>query len=286
MIDVTEKPGFWSFGYLPTGKPKKDRRGRRFGHRNIMKRLQSRDIFNALDLKDHEVVLDFGCGTGFLTVEMAKLCKKAYGIDVNPALERQQIPPRLRERLEYYVGDGRQTPFDAQTFDCVLASEVLPMVPEPEKFLAEIRRVIKPDGRLVVVNGVGHPAIERAYENDGFLLRVGRWLGGRKVPASYADYCKALQHSFGTAMESFPTTDSLCEMLASAGFETQWVRYTPSNMVHAFLSWRQFFSFVLFGRSVNHDRFVPQFVVLSFLDRFFHRRKSGGAIIGAKLAAS
>ena len=86
-------------------------------------------------------------------------------------------------------------------------------------------------------------------------------------------------------MDKFPSAEDLCALLKGNGFEVEWIRYSPSYFVNAYLSWRQFFSFVLQGRGVNHDYFLPQYVLLSSLDWAFHRRVSGSVIIGARLVA-
>ena len=49
----------------------------------------------ALDIKPTDRVLDFGCGSGYMTVEMAKLAAKATGIDVNPYVASIKVPRSL-----------------------------------------------------------------------------------------------------------------------------------------------------------------------------------------------
>ena len=79
MFEVNKKINYRNFGYLPEGSFFKDLFGKAFGYRNLFKRLQARDIIERLAIQPDETVLDFGCGNGHFTVEMAKQAKKAYG---------------------------------------------------------------------------------------------------------------------------------------------------------------------------------------------------------------
>ena len=105
------RPSFLSFGYLPIGIAKYDLPGRLFGNPNLIKRLQAPDLMAALDIRPSDSVLDFGCGSGYMTVEMAKLAAKATGIDVIPYVNSIRVPPSLTGRLEYIQTSGTRLPF-------------------------------------------------------------------------------------------------------------------------------------------------------------------------------
>jgi SAM-dependent methyltransferase len=87
-------------------------------------------------------VLDLGCGVGHSYRELAP--RETVGVDIDPgALEGQARETR--------VADMRALPFDAGSFDSVLAVQSLEHVPDPERVLAEARRVLTPAGTAVFV---------------------------------------------------------------------------------------------------------------------------------------
>jgi len=93
-------------------------------------------------------VLDAGCGTGDISVRIAE----EVGADV-VALD---LSPRMvqiaRERgLEAVVGDVQELPFADGEFDCVLAAWVIYHVPDRDRAISELARVLSAGGRLVAV---------------------------------------------------------------------------------------------------------------------------------------
>jgi len=86
-------------------------------------------------------VLDVGCGRQ--PYRRFLRATRYVGLDVDTPVTRA-----LRKADLFY--DGRRIPFAAASFDAVLCSQVLEHVFAPEEFLAEIRRVLRPGGRLVL----------------------------------------------------------------------------------------------------------------------------------------
>ena len=113
----------------------------------------------ALALGAGERGLEVGCGIGLLACEMAReVGANAHvtGLDNSPdmvaaARERAQRE-HLADRLDFLVGDAAQLDFPSGTFDFVVAVQVYLYVTEIERALAEAARVIKPGGRLVIVD--------------------------------------------------------------------------------------------------------------------------------------
>jgi ubiquinone/menaquinone biosynthesis C-methylase UbiE len=96
-------------------------------------------------------VLEVGCGTGWMFPLYAK------GIDLTGLDPNAASLHRARERgpdAHLVVGTVEQLPFQDHHFDTVVSSLVFCSVPDPARGLAEIRRVLKPDGRLVMLEHV------------------------------------------------------------------------------------------------------------------------------------
>lgn len=102
-------------------------------------------------------ILDAGCGTGPLVADLTDRGAMVAGFDASPAmiwLARK----RLGDEADLRVADlSRPLPYDDEAFDDALAVLVLHYLEDWARPLAELRRVLKPGGRLVVV--VNHPVI-------------------------------------------------------------------------------------------------------------------------------
>jgi ubiquinone/menaquinone biosynthesis C-methylase UbiE len=99
--------------------------------------------------------LDAGCGTGFLSLELAARGHRVSGIDFAPAMlaaaRRKAAEQHLSVRFE--EGDAEQLPFAPGSFDLVISRHVLWTLPHPEAAIDEWIRVLRPGGRLAIVDG-------------------------------------------------------------------------------------------------------------------------------------
>ncbi|MGR9108780.1 MAG: class I SAM-dependent methyltransferase [Gammaproteobacteria bacterium] len=100
-------------------------------------------------------VLDCGCGPGSMTLDIAELVNpgSVFGIDsssiqIEQALSLQRH--RAIDNARFFVGTAYQLPFADEHFDVVFAHAVLYHLREPERALAEFRRVLKPAGLIAL----------------------------------------------------------------------------------------------------------------------------------------
>ncbi len=270
-----------NFGYLKRGSFWVDLKGRFLGEPNLFKRLQADALFEALDIKVGVRALDVGCGSGYLTVELARAGAEALGIDINPFVNTIPVPSELTGKLRFEQASGAELPLKDGIFDVVLASEVLPMLPEPEPFVREIRRVIKPGGRLVVANGVGPTPIFRAYEAKDPRLDLLRGEFPERFPETYDEYAKAFQRAAGTSRDDFLSLDSIVSLLSSHGFEVNRVIHAPSRRAADWLAWHQFEHFLSTGKIVPELPFLRTFTRLSCLAKGDTEGYEGGPIVVA-----
>src|SRR5438034_2977972 len=99
--------------------------------------------------------LDAGCGTGFLAFELAARGHHVTGVDFAPAMiaeaRRKAAERGVSIRLE--EADAEQLPFPPGSFDLAISRHLRWTLPHPEAAIDEWIRVLRPGGRLVVVDG-------------------------------------------------------------------------------------------------------------------------------------
>ncbi len=101
-------------------------------------------------------VADLGCGSGLILNEVLQMKPfwSGHGLDISPAsvdyAKRLAAHKRVAARVEFVAGDIAQLPFEDESLDLVIASEVMEHVPEPGLVLMGISRVLRPGGQLVI----------------------------------------------------------------------------------------------------------------------------------------
>ena len=98
-------------------------------------------------------VLELACGTGMFTLRLADKVKSWEATDfAGNMLREAQAAYKKRGReiagLSFALQDATNLPYEDESFDAVMIANALHIMPEPEKALSEIRRVLKKDGLL------------------------------------------------------------------------------------------------------------------------------------------
>lgn len=95
-------------------------------------------------------LLDMGCGEGYLLSLIPKI-ERIAGLDISRvALEKATTLLKNRPYIELKYGDAQNTPFNNDSFDKIICSELLEHVPYPRLVIKEINRLLKRDGLLVI----------------------------------------------------------------------------------------------------------------------------------------
>ncbi len=101
--------------------------------------------------------LDIGTGPGQIVLKLARRLTrwKFVGVDRSPNMIAQGVASLapaadLTGRVQFYVADGNQIPFRDGSFDLVVCNSVLHHLAEPQKLLAEIARLAKPRGAILL----------------------------------------------------------------------------------------------------------------------------------------
>ena len=131
-------------------------------------------------------VLEVGVGTG-LSLPFYPADIRVTGIDISEAMlaQARERTERLgRTATELHLMDATALTFGDAVFDHVLAPYVISVVPEPDRVMSEIRRVLRPGGSLTVVNHFhGVNIFRRVFES--LFTPLSQWLGFRmNVPLS------------------------------------------------------------------------------------------------------
>jgi demethylmenaquinone methyltransferase / 2-methoxy-6-polyprenyl-1,4-benzoquinol methylase len=172
--------------------------------RRVVRKLQPQ-------LRSDAKVLDVGCGTGDLSVELfEKTGAQVTGIDFcRPMLELAQVKaPHLR----FVEGDALRLPFSDAAFDCVTVAFALRNLASVEQGLAELKRVLKPGG-VVAVLEFSQPTVPGIRQLIRFYYwRLMPWIGG------LLSGLRSAYEYLPDSISRFPDQQTLASMMRAAGF--------------------------------------------------------------------
>lgn len=164
-------------------------------------------------------LLDVAGGTGDISFRFLKRAGSGHAtvLDLTEPMllagrERAEAEA-MSGMLDWVVGDAMALPFDANSFDVYTISFGIRNVTRPEDALAEAYRVLKPGGRLMVLefSQVPVPALAWAYDRYSFNLipAMGQVLAGDRDSYQY----------LVESIRRFPDQETFLGMIESAGFE-------------------------------------------------------------------
>ena len=134
--------------------------------------------------------MELACGTGLLSVRLAGSVKLLEATDFSEEMIRQAKAKAHSSRLHFSVQDATSLPYTLGTFDTVVIPNALHIMPEPEKALAEIKRVLRPGGILIAPTFTAAGSLSgrmriRIMELSGFKV-FHKW-----TLQGYLDFLKA-----------------------------------------------------------------------------------------------
>jgi len=109
-------------------------------------------------------LLDIGCSTGIMTRLYGEKFAKVIGIDIDKQAVEFAICNNSSSNVEYFIKDGMDTGFDNESFDVVTCSHIYEHVPDSNKLMSEIYRLLKVDGVCYFVAGNRLNFIEAHYK--------------------------------------------------------------------------------------------------------------------------
>ncbi|MFQ6089556.1 MAG: class I SAM-dependent methyltransferase [Candidatus Methanofastidiosia archaeon] len=97
------------------------------------------------------IFVDIGCGTGFMTLGLAKIAKRVYGIDsFKEMLKVAKENLKGFGNVEFRLGDIEKIPLKDLSVDAVFGNMVLHHAPNPKIAISECSRVLREGGKLVI----------------------------------------------------------------------------------------------------------------------------------------
>lgn len=152
-------------------------------------------------LAEEKRALDIGCAHGILTRLLSERGYNSFGIDI----DRDRVETARKNfgntRLHFDVQDARSLEFPYQSFDLVLCLEVIEHLRDPEELLTEIRRVLRPEGLLII-------STPNMCSLEGLIGKVLAMISGRRTWKAWDE----------THEQVFSAKEFL-ELLKRSGFE-------------------------------------------------------------------
>ena len=161
----------------------------------------------------HKTVLELATGTGLIAKHIVNAAAHIEATDVSAEMIAEAKRDNRSAKLHFSVQDMFRLPYADKSFDVVIVSNALHIVPQPEKALQEIKRVLKDDGTLITPTfthaGNSFSGKVRVF----FMKRVGFPLHSRWTSAEYLRFLRrngwAVRKS-AVLKASFPLTYAEC----------------------------------------------------------------------------
>lgn len=176
---------------------------------------------DAAEVGEATRLLDVCCGPGMLSAAAVTRNATAVGIDFPGvvALARKQVPG-----ASFQSGDATELPFADNSFDAVVCGYGIMHVPDPEKALREMLRVLRPGGRVAL----------SVWDNEAAVTGLGLVY---KAVHAHANLDVPLPH--GPNIFQFSTIESMRDALAGIGFTrveaTHFAQYWPLKSGRQFI---------------------------------------------------
>lgn len=177
----------------------------------------------AVDPQPGERILDIAAGTGTSSIALAKTGATVVALDFSVGMVDEGR--RRHPELTFVEGDAEKLPFTDAEFDAVTISFGLRNVQHPEVALAEMFRVLKPGGRIVICEFSRPPLALLRAGYQAYLKYVMPFIAG--AASSNPDAYRYLFES----IEAWPGQKVLCEWVRAAGFTRVGYRNLSAGVV-------------------------------------------------------
>ena len=162
----------------------------------------------------HKTVLELATGTGLIAKHIVIAAAHIEATDASAEMIAEAKRDNRSAKLHFSVQDMFRLPYANQSFDVVIVSNALHIVPQPEKALQEIKRVLKDDGTLIAPTFT-HAGNSFSGKVKAFFMKLAGFpLHSRWTSAEYLRFLRqngwAVRKS-AVLKASFPLTYAECE---------------------------------------------------------------------------
>jgi len=132
--------------------------------------------------KKNEKILDVGCGTGFFASKAAKRQANIIGLDMSENMLKvaEKIAKKNNLKIKFIKGNAEKLPFKNCSFDKVIAVDLIGHLPNPQKFIKEVGRVIKNGGKFILAWPYSKSPYRIKYYFEKYILKKNlpftKWL--------------------------------------------------------------------------------------------------------------
>lgn len=162
----------------------------------VRRRLEARRLLNwCRDLPENARILDVGCGDGFHLDVLKEFGKKEWRLEGIDADERA-VRTGEQKGLKIHCGLLDTVNLPADSYDLVLLIQTVEHVSDPPEVLRQIRRVLKPGGKLVIVTD--------NTDSPDFRIFRGRYWGGYHFPRHWNLFNPATMRALAEKCEFEP----------------------------------------------------------------------------------
>jgi demethylmenaquinone methyltransferase/2-methoxy-6-polyprenyl-1,4-benzoquinol methylase len=180
----------------------------------------------AVNPQPSERILDLAAGTGTSSAALAKSGAHVVAADFSPGMiEVGRKKHGTNPLIEFVQADATQLPFEDNSFDAVTMSFGLRNVVQPKKALAELYRVTKPGGRIVICEFSTPPAAPIRAGYNFYLRKVMPLVA--KVSSTNTEAYTYLADS----IEDWPNQSTLASWIREAGFQKVAYRNLTAGVV-------------------------------------------------------
>ncbi|MEA4830810.1 MAG: methyltransferase domain-containing protein [Enterococcus thailandicus] len=134
-------------------------------------------------------VLEIATGTGLIALNIADSVQSIAATDFSPQMIEVAMKKRAPDNVHFSVEDATALSFSDQTFDAVIISNALHIMPDPGMVLKNIRRVLKTNGLLIAPTFSHGHLRDSTWKLNAFLLKIiGFETYSKWKPEEYVDF--------------------------------------------------------------------------------------------------
>lgn len=104
----------------------------------------------AAEYASGKVILDIACGEGYGSFILSQSGEKVLGMDIDPKAIKFAANKYRRPQLKFKIGDIYETGLESAMFDLIVCFETIEHVEDTERAIIELKRILKPDGLLIM----------------------------------------------------------------------------------------------------------------------------------------